>query len=840
MADKKKQPVFKFGELDKTRRNLGEIDPGEARRISALLGGDVGIEKDSPEITQQYQKISSRSRRKSDFTPNREKESLQMKSAVRDNRSKDIIGTSGNTSPSLIIDSQTRKNPVKREKPNYWVRVRSNFIAARREHSIKTIGSALVSLISSSRRDEINPKFIYRYRADIFQPIKLLKEKSAVLLAGGLRRNKEYRADPFYRAVLEIIAGWDIKTIHKELALLEKSSRSLTIESCSLLCRAMFTPVIRLQNLDQTTLSNSIRHFYELNLKLNKHKDRKYSEGIKKITLEVLKLLPLVIKRIHFGCYPLLMKLSTTTFSLYEDFYGSSRKEYFSFLLLGQELILVPPPEPPPISPEENSDKEPAWQPEEKKELVIPSDFSYGLKFLQEMFPQAGFEDLSQFPDLYPYFQPFFPFPKNFELVPPEDPIQGITIMMLLLKELYFGFGGVKFTSLKTDEWDLPEIREAFEEYTAAWYLILEDFLPKLILNPLQEFSRGIEKGSEFEKSSYGEKIRHKIYWFKRLLYLPHLPVLKSSYQKPPLPGKHSKLYHLTEDLYSLMNTILNSREHDPGVGNIDEPVHFEIPSPVSERFSFVLHKRKMAGTNKDLIKITASFLCIVNELINEKSSFYYKQYPSPIFRTAPEDNYRPLYSVPPLDSMKIIREYDKLRKEISINEKNKEAPESGHSKSEMHCSLEKALKRLKEDQGSTMLLQLRLSGPGAEAPMSAIIENTIRNEVDSWYRTSETEWMVLLTDAPAEGSINLAIRLLKQLQPIYWPEVLVYTGVTSLLPEWNIDQALHISGNTIREAEKRKGEVIVLYDVEGKKYRIYATTKTESIPEDQKDESIS
>ena len=105
--------------------------------------------------------------------------------------------------------------------------------------------------------------------------------------------------------------------------------------------------------------------------------------------------------------------------------------------------------------------------------------------------PQSGFEDIAAYPDFQPYFQPLFDLPRNIELLPPEDPLQGITIIVCFLKELFFAFGNVEFSSIKTSEWELPDIRNTFEEYTAGCYAFLENFMPKLLLNTLLEYCRG-------------------------------------------------------------------------------------------------------------------------------------------------------------------------------------------------------------------------------------------------------------------------------------------------------------------------------------------------------------
>ena len=44
---KKEKPkaIYEPGELDKTRKNIGEISPEEAMAIAKKLGGEIGVEK---------------------------------------------------------------------------------------------------------------------------------------------------------------------------------------------------------------------------------------------------------------------------------------------------------------------------------------------------------------------------------------------------------------------------------------------------------------------------------------------------------------------------------------------------------------------------------------------------------------------------------------------------------------------------------------------------------------------------------------------------------------------------------------------------------------------------
>jgi len=850
MAERKNRPIYQSGELDKTRQNIGNIDPNEARRMAALLGGEIGIEKDSKSIQQGYEKISSQSRRKTDSSRKsgikRQNTNGAEKSAgkhVKTSGKSDVQGKSSNdrekgkNSVPMVIDSRKKSRTVKKNRKNYWVRIRTNFLSARREHNIKTMASALSSILPfNTGTDEINPRFIIEVEKNLYEPILRIQKGAATLLAGGSRRNLKYRPDPFYKAVLEILSEWDTKILGQELAKLEKITKKLSTESCTHLCRALFTPIIRLQNLEESShITNSIRHFYELNLKIGKSDDPKKLAIMKKMSLEIMNLYPVIFKRIHHGYYPLLMNLSCSSFSLYSEFYTSCALEYLGFLLLDADSVLVPPKEMPPVSPEKNSQMQTDWEPPQNDEKPIPMEFTHGLRLLQDMFPQSGFDDMAQYPDYYPYFQPVFDLPRNFELLPADDPLQGITIIISFLRDLFFAFGSVQFTSIKIKEWDLPEIRSVFEEYTAGWYGFLENFLPKLLLTPLLEYCRGIEKSNEFGSSTYGSKLESKIFWLKRTYCNPHLEVVKSIHRKPPETGKITKIYNLTEDFYSLFKAILNNDAPDPGIKNLDEPIHFEVPTLISKRFINLLQRRGLKGTNRDLLSSTASILCLLNELLNKTNSFYYKNSPDPIYRCEPGNRNNPVYSVTPIETEKIMKGADRRLDEAAHTEGGSE---------EIHPSTREELEKviadeLERDGEGTLLLHMNISEAVTDNPMEPVLDNTLRIDPDKWYRISDEEWLIILPDTPSEGGVRLTTRLLNQLVPLYGPNIGIYAGLTPLETGWTASKALYISDNTLKESKKRNGEVVVLYTPAEKKYRLY-TIKSSRKAEENKDESIS
>lgn len=104
--------------------------------------------------------------------------------------------------------------------------------------------------------------------------------------------------------------------------------------------------MVRLLALEGKPLEAAVRHYYKLNLLHNPQKTTR--AAAKKAAMEVLNNIPLLFYRLHYSCYPLLLKLASATYSRYEDFFIKHRKEYLAFLDLKEEdLLEIPDPLPP-------------------------------------------------------------------------------------------------------------------------------------------------------------------------------------------------------------------------------------------------------------------------------------------------------------------------------------------------------------------------------------------------------------------------------------------------------------------------------------------------------------
>ena len=801
-------------------------------RIAALLGGEIGIEKENKAQTEKYAHLRTQSRRRTDAARTSVKRESPGKGPSTSGKRKSAL-------PQNRIDSSRGMEAVRRAEsrlagraagprgehprttpkgPGYWGRVRINFLAAHRDHRIMTLGGAILSLVPSpGKQERVNPSFIQDSRNHLLDPLKAVHHGSNILFREGNRRGGLYRPHPFYEEVMKILASWEVEKIDSEIELLETNPRKLSVENCAALCQVLYSPLVRLLALEGAPLESAIRHYYKLIVLRNSENASK--DTIKEAVHEVMNNLPILFHRLRYGCYPLLLKLTGSSFIRYEDFFTKHRDKYLTFLNLREEDILIPPDLLPPVSPEEMSDTPPGFTAKSGKKKEISRNFVESILVLQEMFPQAGFENLKAFPDLLPYFSSFIPFLRDFALISPKDPLHSIVVIMGILREFFFAFGGVKMRTLKNEDWNLKDPRSAFERYTLQWTRHLEDYLPKQILSPLKEYCRERE-GPAKQASAYGHRIESNILHLKRNLYLPYLKIPKSTFPAPPLLKGQQKLWHLVDDLTSFltsMSTEISSGENSAAVINPQDPIQFEVEGLVSKRFRVVMKRRGQAFTNSVLIAQTAALTGILGEFLNNPDSFYYHAPPVVTYRTVKEDSIIPQYKVEPLNTERLFLESDRRLDKG----KKAEAHDGKHGFNRLISSLEKALESLQQTKIPSSLLLIAAERPEEGVKFRALLEWGLRED-DSWYHHSEGGYAALLENTSGEQAVILVHRLQKRMGT-QTESGGTFVGITPLKEGWSPEEAISYAEKALAESQRHGGRAIILFDIQKDRYRAFA-----------------
>lgn len=796
--------------------------------MAQRLGGEVGVERTSSEIEGKYRRIGELNRRKGDrFVPPARPSSRESERPVERPR---------------------RRRPPERTRPRYMDRVRMDFLASRPDHQIKTRRSAYAALFSPfmSVRDLVNPRLITQAEEHFFRDVENLVLSVRQLLVRYRKSPRTLLRIPYYQEVATVIKEWDLEGLNRELARLEIHPRGLPIEQCRELCRLIYRPIVRLLDLDPTYhIAQALKHLHDVDL-LSLPKD---SPEVPKIKLAYTMsreaaLRVFIDRKRHL--YPLLMKLAVRRFSAYSDFFLEHREEVLEFLSLGPSDLLRPkmreeivPKEPPPESEagEVEADQEGEDPGKSEDEEEMPEELTAGLELLDELFPQAGFLQLDELPDLYPYFQPIVKLPRGSELISPQDPLQQLMVIVACLQEIFYGFRSIVFQNFGDEESGVVPTASLIERLTGSWHLFLDEILGKHYVSSLFEYCRQVEQGiSTLRASNYAARHESQLMWMKRHFFLPHLPLRRfRGLVRPTIPSDLPRLSETVADLRELLERVVGDIASGEcrSLQNPWQTFSFAVDGYLSKRVRLVLGRRaarepfgERRTSNASLILHTLLIVRSLDYLINDERSFYtrvYEEAGRPLFRA---DSGKPLYNVAIEDSIRLI-EQTELRRLKNRHERSEENRVDD-------------LTRMQTTKAMTTKVR-SLMGPGAEAfvlltvtlrryrelgeergsdtaegwlvKVAAAISSEIRDYEDIPYRVAAGAFIVVMPETTAEGAIHLAERLLERFRELESGQIPISMGIVEHYRDWSLERLFRTTQAAVREAARLPSPSLVCHE---------------------------
>ena len=431
--------VYAAGELDKVRRNLGDVTPEEAKRIASLLGGRVGVEK-SPQIAKKsYQKTS------------------RKVSAGADSQTES--GRSGEKIPVKHAVSDGPPEPLRIVRVSYLDKIRKNFLASRKEYRLKPFIDSILSLFPFLHLpDTIHPRFIMESRKQLMEPLE--EFVFSVRKIFSMKNEDFMRAvskNDFYLKIIRTICAWDAENIHKELSKLRLQPERVTFSDCERMVQSLYKPYFILRNVSvEEHIRTALEFCLECHVILS---PVEFRAELKTIADTACSLLPRIFYGLRQNCYPILLKNLPTGFYEYADFFDEMPEEALFHLNLTQENILKPEEQVVASQREtpERGTEEPAGEQKATalssdgktgseetagtdspgevvnealaqgegalKHAVIPPPARKGMENLDRLFPDHGLLNMEKRPDLYALLQKEFQPLPGLDLVPPEDPL---------------------------------------------------------------------------------------------------------------------------------------------------------------------------------------------------------------------------------------------------------------------------------------------------------------------------------------------------------------------------------------------------------------------------------
>jgi len=674
--------IYAPGELSKVRQKLGVTDDSEAKRMMQLLGGEVGTERSLE---------SNNAKKKSN-------DSSSSSSSGKKRRRIDLLpDDEGGSSKQKKTGPYPGDDPTTPVRLNYSERVRIDQYAGQLIFEIKSSMQVLASIFSFFKEptDSVNSRFVMVRINEYYSKIEKMVNAARNLFPKNntKRSNQLKRVSPFVLRIIDVLRNWDIEALSKNIAELQAHPRSVTVMDFADVLRNIYKPIFILEEINLENIKTAFKLVYKiLYIESPMEAKEKYQEIIRNIIASILD----IRKNVHFGLYPLVMKLISDRFIPYERFFIERRRRYMAFLNVTEAVQLNPADLSPQQiesidvetlqknSKEEELSEEEAKQKEEEIE-EDPNDpevierkakeetekakqkaMEQGLVALGTLFPKAGWDKLVEYPDMYPYFSSVYSMRHGYELISPTDPVQQVAVLLHVLDDLFIGLRYVNFGIITGADGSPVKLNEELTTILNNWRGYIEDSFSRDYLPRLMDYCRIIENTRD-SRSTYAKRNMNEIHWIKRLYFLPYYKF--ESLGPPPFPKNDiTPIYSEVRKLRKYLTSIAVGIEQGirsggaaanapcQGINNPWETYSFQVPNPVSKRMDMMFQpERKINAT---LVFFSLSAVTVLDHLINNENSWAYSNRPGPVFRSVNNEGVYPLFGVDEkVDADKIFKE---------------------------------------------------------------------------------------------------------------------------------------------------------------------------------------
>jgi hypothetical protein len=657
--EKKEKAVYAPGELDRLRNKLGVTDAQEAKRLASVLGGEVGVERSAenqvkaPLIKKRNSGALSNG---NETSAGRSLPKHRVELAFNEDEL-EIPRGAGDRRPTDPSD-----DPLIPVKASYLERVKMDRFCAQPEFKIKSPAQALIVMFSffGDPPDLVNPVFINKKINDYYKRLEqLVTAVRGIFPRNNMKRNEKLkRLSPFSYNILNTLRHWNLEKIASDMAKIQAHPRNAAIGEFIGILKAVYRPLFVLESLK---LEDHIKPAFKMLYKILCVEDSKEAKDkAQDLIREAVTALNDVRQDIHYYLYPMLMKLLSDRFLPYESFFSARRNRFMDFIDAveadqidpiameaelkadkggaldedtgeeqengkegGGELTDEDPNDPEVIK---NKEKTAAQEKEHKAMLQ-------GVASLEALFPKAGWERLSGFPDIYPYFQSIYKFKRSYEHISPKDPLLQVVVIMRILEDLFLGIRNIRFGMVVSGEGGPVQVNENINEILNTWqnhsdYALEKEYLPRL-----SEYCRILDQSVESRNSNYAKRLLCELHWIKRLFFFPYHKFdtyFPSPFTKKDVEPAYTSFRSLRRCL-TLVAAGIEQANHIGGAekmvpcDGIDNPwanYEFAIPNPVSTRLNALLPAKRR--NNATLIFFCLAFSSVLDHLVNDENSWAY------------------------------------------------------------------------------------------------------------------------------------------------------------------------------------------------------------------------
>ncbi|MDR3173239.1 MAG: hypothetical protein LBU19_03225 [Treponema sp.] len=659
---KKEKAIYSPGELDKVRNRLGVTDTQEAKRMAAVLGGEVGVERGGENSAKPQPGKKPGSAVDPEGTGRRQpKHRIEL--AFSEDET-DVLKEAAARRPADPAD-----DPLIPVKASYLERVKMDRFCALPEFRIKSATQAIVTMLSifGEPPDLVNPVFINKKLDNYYKKLEqLITSVRTLFPRNNMKRNEQFkRLSPFAYTVLDILRYWNLEKMASDMAKIQAHPRNVTISEFTGILKVVYRPLFLLENLETDEhIKGAFKLLYKVLYLENPNDAKERAQGL---IHEALFSFNEIRQDIHYYLYPLLMKLLSDRFIPYENFFSARRNRFMTFIEASEADRVDPArmaaelkagkdieedagenkeddreeskelKEEDPNDPEviKNKEKEAARKKERKAMLQ-------GVASLEALFPKAGWERLSGFPDIYPYFRDVYKFKRSYELISPADPLLQFVVIIRILEDLFLGLRNIRFGTVISGEGGPVQVNEILNGVLSSWQNYIDFPLEKEYLPRLSEYCRILEQSAESRSSNYAKRLLCELHWIKRLFFFPYYKfdtLFPPPFQKKEIEPVYPAIRSLRRSLALVAggieqaNRIGGAEKMVPcdGIDNPWEPYEFAIPNPMSTRLDALLPQPKQ--NNATLVFFSLAFSTVLDHLVNDENSWAYREDNPILFR---------------------------------------------------------------------------------------------------------------------------------------------------------------------------------------------------------------
>ena len=618
------------GTLDKTRKNIGPLSDLEAAAMSKKLGGEVMYEKSSPNSA-----VTSGNTGKGTGAIIRNKQS----------------GGSSMSSASPISTQTKRRN--REDLPNLPKKVVNaiNKLMMNSEYQIKPNYGIFNFVLSFQKNgtEKIIPHF---YEQTLKSHISAMENfitivKTLIQISPSTYKAKIVNGPEAKFKFLRMVAGWSVNSIKLEYNSLADIREPLVVADLIPLIRDIYKPLVTVYYYGDTKIPKLLKEIYADECAYPDAPKDKLSEMAKQAITQWLYIDNEIIKKL----YPLLMRMCSDSFYNRTEFFQTQIAAILKFEGLHKFDLLLPEKQKVETKEEEKKPSAPPPTKGIKNETVLT-----GLKLLNQFFPDAGFTNLENFPDFYPYFQPIYHFEEGFNMLNPENPIQFIVVLLRIIEDCCHGLRNVKFVIPEATKQGAETIIDVLDD----WSGYREDVFARLYCEPLKGLVNQIYSKSDFGSSQFGKKMYTSLLWQTTYHFLPSFKFEQLLLERPSDESKFKPLFNRTDFARKYLTLVVNECDKAAAtkgpvklIQNPWEHYKFDLPNEVSKRLDVLLGGKNTGpntnANNANLLKYTLCFMAVLDWWCNNPDSPAYKADPMHIYRVSAEDG-KPQFSVPERD----------------------------------------------------------------------------------------------------------------------------------------------------------------------------------------------